>query len=214
MLHLHWTVFVYFSLSSAELQDTTCSDEASLFSQPSPLKRSASESGFIAISCARLILPFTRRSELPRGSWKHSLGRTTSDPLKSRLHPKAEPSVDSVNLKEWPAKWGMSPETAHPHSCPPLVSCSLSHWRKNKWLTKYGRVLDSNVPFLATERVNTRAERAAGLFVFSFREKTDVPFYFPTLARRATDEAWLLRAPDSTGSCAGQTLRGGGSEPQ
>lgn len=43
---------------------------------------------------------FTRRSELPRGSWKHSLGRTTSDPLKSRLHPKAEPSVDSVNLKE------------------------------------------------------------------------------------------------------------------
>lgn len=63
----------------------------------------------------------------------------------------------------------------------------------------------------STRRTRQRDVRSAGTRC-DFRQTMCFSCWFPSLERRA--EAWLLRAPDNSGACAAQTLRGRGSEPQ
>lgn len=56
--------------------------------------------------------------------------------------------------------------------------------------------------FFKTQRLRHEASSTSPARPGDCRWKTDFLSYFPTAVERATDEAWLVRAPDSTGSSA------------
>lgn len=194
---------LYFALISEAvffLLDATCSEEAwPLFSRQIELSESLTWSQ----SAVRVfILPFTALLSA------HCSAGLKTLPVQSHQFssvkvafyiPWTEQSSSvSVELQDRPAKWRMSRETAHHHSCTPVLLPSLTHWRgreEEKITTKKNSTTfvwkKSSPTRGGRSRDRTRAKRFGNAM-----HETNFFFYSPILAKGATDEAWLLRAPD------------------
>lgn len=115
----------------------------------------------------------------------------------------------SVGFNGSNAKWTTSPKIPHHHSCTPVSLPPLTHWRGT--VGGGGQIFNAiwirNGFHAAKETVGLKHRE---MFCKERISSADLRFW----RKRAPNEAWSLRAPSSTGSFAGQTLRGRGSEPQ
>lgn len=153
-----------------------------------------------------------RRGGLMKTLW---LSHISSGPSKW-LPSVSIPQLNSVKLKEM--TWEMRNESWNIKS-PQLYSSCIVLPYFTHWQGREGEKRRINVDL----RLQKKKKKCSPLHheARAIKERLiwgQIPISSSSILRHwrgeRQDEAWLLRAPDTTGSFSGQTLRGRGSEPQ